>query len=93
MLGFELSPDNLGDHRVRSRTENSKADESLDESKREVIEVTADPVDNRPVIVSRSRPDSLAHTSRSMPSSSVRPMRFEGTHGPNCLGDLRDCTQ
>lgn len=45
-LEFELSENNYGDHRVRSRPPDSKSRELYHESKRRVIKVPADTIDN-----------------------------------------------
>ena len=45
-VAFELSPKNFGDHRVRTCTDTSNADELYAESDRQVIHVQADSVDN-----------------------------------------------
>lgn len=44
-LDFELSPDNLGDHRIRPSTEASTIDPKQNEDKRHVIKVAAAPLD------------------------------------------------
>ncbi len=46
VLEFELSPDNSGDHRIRTGGNGSGAEDLCNESSREVIQVKADKVDN-----------------------------------------------